>query len=124
LVDDEDRLFFADFKDFADVVNRSLADKFTESRFRFQDLPDGTVTLNVGFDSGPVFGRCFALYSNQTDIRRLEVRPAYKYSTESPKVYTSIEIDWGRFFGFSELTEFLGSPQSTSPTPTPRVTSA
>jgi hypothetical protein len=33
-----DRLFVADFKDFADVVNWWLADEFTASRF--QDLPE------------------------------------------------------------------------------------
>ena len=43
LVDNVDRLFFADFKDFADVVNWWLAEEYVESRFRLQDLPDAEV---------------------------------------------------------------------------------
>jgi hypothetical protein len=68
LVNDVDRLFFADFKDFADVVNWWLAEKFTKSRFRLQDLPDGDLSLNVDFSSGPTLGRSFAIYYNQTRV--------------------------------------------------------
>jgi hypothetical protein len=107
LVDDVDRLFFADFKDFADVVNWWLADEFTESRFRLQDLPDGDVRLNIDYRAGPVYGRCFALYYNQTKLGRLEIHPSYNYSIQTPEVSTSVEIDWARFVGFDELTEFL-----------------
>ena len=60
LVGDDDRLFFADFKDFADVMNWWLADKYVASRFRLQDLPDGDLKLNVDFDDGAVLGRAFA----------------------------------------------------------------
>jgi hypothetical protein len=109
LVDDVDRLFFADFKDFADVVNWWLADEFTASRFRLQDLPDDDMMLNVDHSNGPTPGRAFAIYHNQTKVGRLEIHPAYKYSTESPKVHTNVEIDWARFVGFDELTEFLGA---------------
>jgi hypothetical protein len=50
LVDDADRRFFDDFKDFVDVVNWWLADKYVASRFRLQDLPDadlGRGLINV-----------------------------------------------------------------------------
>jgi hypothetical protein len=89
-------------------VNWWLADEFTQSRFRLQDLPDGDLSLNVDFSHGPTLGRSFAIYHNQTRVGRLEVHPSFNnYSTETPEVYTSIEIDWGRFFGYAELTDFL-----------------
>jgi hypothetical protein len=56
-----------------------------------------------------VYGRCFAIYHNQTSVGRLEIHPGYKYSTQTPEVHTSMEIDWARFVGFDELTEFLGA---------------
>jgi hypothetical protein len=107
-VRDVDRLFFSDFKDFADTVNWWLSDSYMESPFRLQDLPDDHLRLNVPSDS-PTLGRAFAVYYNQTKLGRLEIHPYYKYSTESPEVYTSVEIDWARFIGFAELTEFLGA---------------
>jgi hypothetical protein len=107
LARDVDRQFFADFKDFADVVNWWLADEFGASRFRLQDLPAGDLSMNVNFSDGPRLGRSFAIYYNQTRVGRLEIRSGNKYTTENPEVYTSIEIDWARFLGFEELTEFL-----------------
>ena len=74
-----------------------------------QDLPDCDLSLNVEFDHGPTLGRCFALYYNQTRVGRLEISPGYHYTTETPLLYTSIEIEWARFFGFDELNEFLGA---------------
>jgi len=109
LADDVDRLLFADFKDFADVVNWWLADSHTESRFRLQDLPDGDISLNVDPSDGPISGRCFEIYYNQTKLGRLEIHPRYEYSAESPQVFTDIEIDWARFVGYEELTGFLGT---------------
>jgi hypothetical protein len=103
---DDDRVFFADFKDFADVVNWWLADEFTASRFRLQDLPDTDVSLNVDHSYGPTYGRCFAIYHNQTRVGRLEIYPL-EYRTESPEVRTNVQIDWSRFFDFGELTDFL-----------------
>jgi hypothetical protein len=43
LVDDEDRRFFADFAEFADVVNWWLAEEYVGSHWRLQELPDGDV---------------------------------------------------------------------------------
>jgi hypothetical protein len=107
LARDVDRHFFADFKDFADVVNRWLADEFMASRFRLQDLPAGDLSLNVDFNDGPRLGRSFAIYYNQTRVGKLEIAPAHDYGGGSPEVYTSLEMEWARFFGFVELTEFL-----------------
>lgn len=102
-----DLRFFVDFRSFADVVNWWLADEFTASRFRLQDLPDGDLSLNVDFSDGPRLGRSFAIHYNQTRVGRLEIAPAYKYSSDSPEVHASMEIEWARLFGFQELTQFL-----------------
>jgi hypothetical protein len=106
LARDVDRLFFADFKDFADVVNSFLAGEYVASRFRLQDLPDADLSLS-DYSDGPELGRSFAIYYNQTRVGLLEIRPARKYTAELPEVYTTVEIDSARFFGFERLTEFL-----------------
>ncbi len=49
----------------------------------------------------------FAIYYNQTRVGRLEISPGSHYSAELPEVLTNVKIDWARFFGFDELTEFL-----------------
>ena len=107
LASESDRHFFDDFKDFADVINWWLADKSIASRFRLQDLPAGDRRLNVDYSGGPQLGRSFAIYYNQTHVGRLEIGPAYEYTTENPSVNTNIQIDWARLLGFYELTEFL-----------------
>ena len=109
LAGEEDKRFFADFREFASVVNWWLTEDFTSSNFRLQDLPDGDLRLNHNFGSGPSLGRCFALYYNQTRVGRLEVSPGYPYTTEVPLTHTTVEIEWARFFGFDELMEFLGA---------------
>lgn len=121
LHDDVDRTFFEDFRDFADVVNWFLADKYVGSRFRLQELPDGNVRLNTDHDSGPVAGRCFAVYYNQTRVGRLEIRPHFpEYTTRAPRVFTSVQINWSRLLGYSAMTEFLGVIASHVTDPRPK----
>jgi hypothetical protein len=120
LANDVDKVFFADFREFADVVNWFLADKYVASRFRLQDLPDGDVRLNIDFDSGPVLGRCFALYYNQTRLGRIEIHPQYEYTTETPKVFTSVQIDWSRLLGYGTITAFLGTIADHVAVPNPK----
>jgi hypothetical protein len=107
LANEADRAFFTDFAEFADVLNKWLAT--LESRFRLQDLPDGDVRLNIPFDSGPVPGRCVALYYNQTRLGRIEISPEYGYTTETPMVFTSVQIDWARLLGYRTITNFLAT---------------
>ena len=120
LADEADRVFFDDFEEFADVVNWWFADEYVGSRFRLQELPDGNVRLNIGYDSGPVAGRCFAVYYNQTRIGRLEIHPGFKYSTETPQVYTSVQLDWSRLLGYRAIIEFLGMIASHVTNPNPK----
>ena len=115
---DEDKAFFADFQEFADVVNRWLAT--LESRFRLQELPDDHLRLNVPEDQ-PVFGRSFAVYYNQTRVGRLETCPSYRgYTTQTRHVSTSVQIDWARFLGYRTITEFLDNIASHVTNPNPK----
>jgi hypothetical protein len=98
--------FFVDFKEFADVFNRWLAEKNVESRFRLEDLPSDDVGLIVRYD-GPTPGRCFQLYYNQYPVGRLEIHP-FDYTTATPDVWTDVEINRARYLSYDELTRFLG----------------
>ena len=115
---DEDKAFFFDFQEFADVTNRWLAT--LESRFRLQELPDDHLRLNVP-DDQPVFGCSFAIYYNQTRVGRLEICPSYRgYTSETPEVATSVQIDWSRFLGYHTITGFLDSIASHVTDPNPK----
>jgi hypothetical protein len=106
-VRDVDRTFFEDFKEFADVVNWSLAeDEYW--RFRLQDLPDTVLRLDVPHDMfPPPLGRCFKVYHNQLRVGRVEIGPSHGYATETPLVRTSVRIDLARFLGCRAITDFL-----------------
>jgi hypothetical protein len=104
-VDDDDRRFFADFAEFADVVNWWLVDD--GSRWRLQELPDGDLRL-VDFSAGPIYGRCYDIFHNQIKLGRLEIRPGPRYSAD-PDVFTEIEIDWVRLLSFGSINGFLST---------------
>jgi hypothetical protein len=105
-----EREFFLDFKEFADVVNSWLADDFgrnvTPSRFRLQDEPQAEVGRIVS-TAGPTRGRCFQVFYNQYPIGRIEIQPWIDYTTETPHVWTDVEIDMARYLRYDELTRFL-----------------
>ena len=84
-VSEEVRAFFADFADFANVVNWWLADEHVDSRWRLQELPETELSLHGVFDCGPIFGRSYAVFYNQVRIGELELHP-FLYSTERPKL--------------------------------------
>jgi hypothetical protein len=115
---DEDKAFLFDFREFADVANRWLAN--LESRFRLQELPDDHLRLNVP-DDEPVFGRSFAIYYNQSPVGRLEIQSGFpEYTTQTPYVSTSVQINWSRFLGFRTITEFLDTIASNVTNPNPK----
>ena len=49
--------------------------------------------------------------------RRLSSEP--DYTTQTPQVYTSVQIDWSRFLGYRTITEFLGIIASHVTNPSP-----
>jgi hypothetical protein len=106
---DVDKRFFADFAPFADIVNEWLADEYVGSHWRLQELAEGDVRLNVDFSDGPRLGRCYAVFHNQVELGRLEIRPGYKYSAETPKVLTEIELGSVRLLSFDSIGDFLSA---------------
>jgi len=106
LASDADRRFFADFVDFADVVNWWLVEEFVQSRWRLQELPSTELKLNR-FSTGPDFGRRYALFYNQTPLGELEISPSFDYTTEAPQVRAELEIRWVRLLGSDAITDLL-----------------
>ena len=122
LVREADWTFSQDFKEFADLAIGCSQTNTSQAAFVWQDLPDGNVRLNIAYDSGPVAGRCFAVYYNQSSIGRIEVHPNPfpEYTTEAPYVYASVQIDWSRFLGYRTITEFLDIIASHVTNPSPK----
>jgi hypothetical protein len=83
LIDDMDRRFFDDFRDFANVVNAWLAAEHVGSSWRLQELPE--TELRLVFVGEPVFGRRYAVYHNQVRLGTMEVAPSFRYSRENPE---------------------------------------
>jgi hypothetical protein len=79
-----------------------------EGHWRLQDLPDWDVTLNVDFSDGPII-RSFAVFHNQVEIGRLEIRCRYDYSRETPNVFTEVRLHSVRLLDFDSITDFLST---------------
>jgi hypothetical protein len=106
MVQKEDRVFFADFADFAAVVNRWLADELVRSRWRLQELPETELRLHGVFDYGPAFGRSYAVFYNQVRVGELEVEP-FRYSTGEPNVISRIHLNYVRLLSFDTIRDFF-----------------
>ena len=93
------------------------------SRCVIKGISSGRASNEQTASSGPaarVHFRCFAVYYNQTRIGRLEIHPGFKYTTETPQVYTSVQIDWSRLLGYRTITEFLDAIASHVTNPNPK----
>ena len=101
--------FFSDFADFADVVNWWLADeyKYSASAWRLQELPEVDLSLHGNFDHGPTYGRSYAIFHNQQRVGKLEIRSGFRYTSETPQVFTYIQLDFVRVFSFDTIQTFL-----------------
>jgi hypothetical protein len=111
-VSEEDRVFFADFADFANVVNWWLADEAVGSRWRLQELPETELRLPMEFSGyepqGPTFGRSYAVFYNQARLGALEVTPNC-YSADDPRVSTYIHLDNVRLLSFETIRDFFAA---------------
>jgi hypothetical protein len=105
----EHRVFFADFADFANVVNWSLADEHVQSRWRLQELSETELRLHGVFDYGPTFGRSYAVFYNQVRLGTLEVEPRFRYSADDPCVITYIHLDHVRLLSFETIRDFFAA---------------
>jgi hypothetical protein len=68
---------------------------------------DWDVLLNVDHSCGPTIGRCFAVFHNQVQLGRLEIRASYNYSPQTPYVITEVRLDSVRLLSFDSIIEFL-----------------
>ncbi len=105
LVTDEDRQFFKDFEEFADVMNWWFADEHVGTRWRLQELPN--TELKHHFSDMPQFGRRYDVFHNQVQVGTLEVSSGVDYSAAKPNVHTSIQLEWVRLLSIGTIRAFL-----------------
>lgn len=98
--------FFADFEDFADVVNYWLADPHVGGPWRLQELPDAEPSLDVS--DSPTRGRRYAVFHNQERLGTLEVSDFF-YRTGAPRVITRLRLDYVRLLSFDAVRNFLSA---------------
>ena len=94
--------FFSDFVQFANVVNRWLADD--ESQWRLQAPILELRALSAG---SPTYGRRSHVFHNQVRVGTFELRANPDYSTRNPSVVTHLEIEWARLLSFGSIQSFL-----------------
>lgn len=104
----EDRVFYADFRPFADIVNSHYA--ASEMKWRLQE---NQRVLLSGYD-GPVHGRSYDVFYNAFELGMLEIRASAvslteRYNREQPHVSASIVMRSCRPIDFAEVNEFLCS---------------
>jgi hypothetical protein len=103
LVTDKDRRFFADFQDFADVVNWWLADPHVGTPWRLQELPD--TDLKHDFSDMPEFGRRYDIYHGQVHAGTLEISP--DLLAKGPGIRASIQLEWVRLLSVHTIRALL-----------------
>ena len=96
--------FFREFDDFADVLNWYLADDTISSPWRLQELSDTDVGTA---ETGPISGRTYAVFYNQTQLGRLEIHGDVFYGKEERTIATRLELNWVRLLSYHHLVEFL-----------------
>ena len=69
--------------------------------------PRATVAVALTYWHRPSIAHQHENDCGQDPPRQARNLPDNEYSTETPEVRTNVEIDWARFIGFEELTDFL-----------------
>ena len=105
LVTEQDRQFFKDFDEFADVVNGWFANENAATSWRLQERPD--TELKHDLSDEPQFGRRYDVFHNQVQVGTLEVSPGVDYSAAKPNVHTSIQLEWVRLLSIYTIRDFL-----------------
>ena len=100
--DDGARLFLGHFAAFADVANECLKD----APWRLQEEAN-TDVATVG-DDGPIIGRRYILFHGSQWVGNVRLHDAYKYTLDTPIVFTSVTIFYPRRFLPSEIRELIG----------------
>jgi hypothetical protein len=94
-------LFFSDFRQFANVMNRCLEC----TPWRVQELPDTHLALSD--PDGPGFGRRYDVFHRRIDTGTLEIAPGLHYTSARPSVSVNLQIDWVRLLSFGSINELL-----------------
>ena len=100
--EDYERRFFIDFLDFAAVVNWWFRDRPEPTPWRLQELPNIRITSS----DMPAYGRRYQIFYNQVPVGKLQIRPGFPYTAETPNLYTDIELDYVRLFSW-DVKSFL-----------------
>ena len=100
-LDQSEAKFFYEFDDFADVMNWYLADDVS---WRLQELPDTDVGTA---ETGPMFGRTYAVFYNQIEVGKLEIHPFSYYGKEDRTITTHLKLYWVRLLAYDRLVAFL-----------------
>jgi hypothetical protein len=100
-VHDEDRKFFRDFADFAEVVNWWFSDPHVGESWRLQELPD--TQLKLERDDSPTYGRRYEIYHNQARVGDLEVSASHL----DENVIANVNVDWIRLRPISTIRALL-----------------
>jgi hypothetical protein len=105
LVSDNDRQFFRDFDDFADVVNWWFGDEHVGTGWRLQELPE--TERKHSLSDAPQFGRRYDVFYNQVRLGTLEVSPSVGYDAKNPDVHTSVQLERVRLLPIGTVRAFL-----------------
>src|SRR5262245_604460 len=101
----EDLQFFSDFADFANVVNWGLEEDKYDRPWRLQEPPEVNLILHAY--EGPAYGRSYAIFHNQERLGTLEISRGSRYSAETPRVITHIQLEFVRVLSFDAIRTFL-----------------
>jgi hypothetical protein len=96
-INEEVQLFFEDFRQFANIANEELK----ETLWRLEET-ERTDVATVG-DDYPVIGRQYKLFYGSRWSGKISLSNGYRYSRETPEVFTTIEVFQSRIFGSHEL---------------------
>jgi hypothetical protein len=101
-VHEEDRKFFTDFADFADVANWWFSRPHVGEPWRLQELPD--TGLKLDFSDEPTYGRRYDIYHNQVQVGKLELSTTY---LSENKVFAQMNLERVRLLPISTIRALL-----------------
>jgi len=105
LVTETDRLFFADFAKFAELLNQRLAED-QGARWRVQEIPDPELRL-LGPGDMPSYGHRYDIFYNQTKVGNLEMSGHRAYGKKAWEVSAAIELNYARVLPFQKIADFI-----------------
>jgi hypothetical protein len=96
-------MFFADFAELADILNRYRFGG--ASPWRLQE----SAKSECGDNDGPWFGRCYKIFYNQIAIGDLKIWPSWNYSLGNTNIHTEVSLSFARLLSFSSINNLISS---------------